>query len=399
MRTLLALLLCGLFLRAACAAPVAPEAEAEQAFAQAMRSLEAGEWAQAELLFERSLMLNPEHAAARLELAALLARRGRLEAARALIESLVDDPRTPPEHRGRLQAMLAETDRALAAVVRAAREGADPVAALAPPAETTAEIYAGWSRNPLARADLRQLTLTFPEGSITLPVARDVRPAGLTGVTLRHGVSGDWGFQANLERIFGNEDSTAHRLSVQGRLPWSGRGAVGWAQWSAQTQRAYDGATRHALGVSVGGRDWRLSGGGFDEPGLERRGIYLRLEGASRLRPDVQALAYAEVEHAWSGPPSFVRLGAMASWAPAPHWVLLGHVGAHRDLSGYSPLLEGGAAREMLSANLSLERAWEPGPGNWQVLGRLYGGGRWSNLDLFTYRDAGVQVSLRRRWQ
>jgi len=70
-RALFALLLCGVFLRAACAAPVAPEAEAEQAFAQAMRSLEGGEWARAELLFERSLMLNPEHAAARLELAAL----------------------------------------------------------------------------------------------------------------------------------------------------------------------------------------------------------------------------------------------------------------------------------------------------------------------------------------
>jgi len=398
-RTLLALLLCGLFLRAACAAPVAPEAEAEQAFAQAMRSLEAGEWGQAELLFERSLMLNPEHAAARLELAGLLARRGRLEAARALIESLVDDPRTPPDHRERLQAMLVETDRALAAQARAGRDGADRASVHPPPAETTAEIYAGWSRNPLARADLRQLTLTFPEGSITLPVARDVRPAGLMGVTLRRSVPGGWGFQANLERIFGNEDSAAHRLSVHGRLPWAGSGAVGWAQWSAQTQRAYDGATRHALGASAGGRDWRLSGGGFDEPTLARQGVYLRLEGASRPHPQLQALAYAELEHAWSGPPSFVRMGAMASWAPAPRWVLLGHVSAHRDLSGYSPLLEDGAAREMLSANLSLERAWEPGPGTWQLLGRLYGGRRWSNLELFTYRDAGVQVSLRRRWQ
>ena len=399
MRALFALLLCGVFLRAACAAPVAPEAEAEQAFAQAMRSLEGGEWARAELLFERSLMLNPEHAAARLELAALLARRGRLEAARALIDSLVDDPRTPPEHRERLQAMLAETDRALAAQVRMAAEGVYQAAARPPSAETTAELYAGWSRNPLARADLRQLTLTFPEGSITLPVARDVRPAGLMGVTLRRSVPGGWGFHANLERIFGNEDSSAHRLSVHGRLPWSGSGAAGWGQWSAQTQRAYDGATRHALGASVGGRNWRLSGGGFDEPSLARQGVYLRVEGASRPRPEVQALAYAEVEHAWSGPPSFVRMGAMASWVPAPNWLLLGHFSAHRDLSGYSPLLEDGAAREMLSANLSLERAWEPGPGNWQVLGRLYGGRRWSNLELFTYRDAGVQVSLRRRWQ
>jgi len=336
---------------------------------------------------------------ARLELAALLARRGRLDAARALIESLIEDPRTPEAHRVRLQALLAETDRALAEQATTARAGANEAYARQPPAETTAEIYAGWSRNPLARADIRQLTLTFPEGSITLPVARDVRPAGLAGVVLRRSTPGGWGFLANLERIYGNEDSSAHRLSVHGRLPWPASGAVPWAQWSAQTQSAYDGSTRHAVGMSVGGQDWRLSGGGFDEPDLARRGVYLRLEGASRPHPELQVLTYAAVEHAWSGPSSFVRMGALAFWVPVQGWMLQGHVNVHRDLSGYSPLLENGAARELLSANLSLERTWEPEPGRWQVLGRLYGGRGWSNLELFTYRDVGVQVSLRRRWQ
>ena len=81
-------------------------AQAQAAYQQALQALEQQQWTQAELLLERVLMFQPEHAEALLQLATLLAQRDRLETAQALIGVLLHDPRTPPAHRRHLQALL-----------------------------------------------------------------------------------------------------------------------------------------------------------------------------------------------------------------------------------------------------------------------------------------------------
>lgn len=357
-------------------------AEAEQAFAQALKELQSEQWGQAELYLERSLMLNADHADARLQLALLLARRGQLDAARALIESLIDDPRTPAEHRGRLQALLASS-KAPAALPPQAR----------PSAQTRAEITIGYTRNPYARASLDELTLTLAQGSITLPVARNDQPAGTASLALRHVVQDQWGLEVSQQQWGGAEGRNASSLLVFGAATLAGQGV----QWSALALRSLDDTTRQAVGLSMARQAWRFTAGLFKESALDRQGYSLRLDRAWVASPSLQSVTYAELERATAGGSSLVRAGALAEWVPAPSWIVSVQASLHHDLQGYSPLLSSNAPRNMLTAHLALERHWTPAL-HWRIAGRAYAAQRWSNLSLFEYRDAGVQLSLQRLW-
>lgn len=216
---------------------------------------------------------------------------------------------------------------------------------------------------------------------------------------MRRVVPDGWSLDASVERLSGAESLEAYRLGASGRLAALDWGVAARAHWSVQTLQALNGATRHSAGVSIGAAHWRLSGGAFDEPTLMRHGAYVRLEAAAQPRPDLHAIGYLDAEYASGGPPSYWRAGMVAAWLPAPGWTLLGHATFHRDLAGYSPWLEEGAAREMRSLSLALERGWQPASGVWRILARTHVGRRWSNLDLFEYRDAGIQFTLQRRWK
>jgi hypothetical protein len=52
----------------------------------------------------------------------------------------------------------------------------------------------------------------------------------------------------------------------------------------------------------------------------------------------------------------------------------------------------------MQSLDLAVERSWQPAGPEWELLARAHLSQRWSNLALFGYRDAGIQVTIRRRW-
>ena len=357
-------------------------AEANQAFEQALKELESEQWGQAELYLERSLMLNADHADARLQLALLLARRGQFDAAKALIESLIDDPRTPAEHRKRLQILLASSIPlpALRSEVK-------------PRAQTRAEITVGYTLNPYARTNLEELTLTLPQGSITLPVVRNDHPAGTVSLALRHIMQDRWGLEVNQQQWSGAEGRSAGSLLVFGGTTLAGQSV----QWSALALRSLDDTTRQAVGLSIPRHAWRFTAGLFNEPDLERRGYSLRLDRAWVASPNLQSVTYAELERATAGKSSLVRAGILAEWAPAPSWVVSAQATLHHDLQGYSPLLASNAQRNMLAAYLALERHWEPAP-RWRIVGRAHVARRWSNLSLFEYRDAGVQLSLQRLW-
>lgn len=369
------------------AMPLEADAEADRAYTQALAALKEGRWVQAELMLERTLMFNPDHAEARLELAGLLALGGREGAARALIESLIADPRTSNDHRERLRAMLA-------------RRPASPLAGLdLRPATglTIAEVFTGWTRNPLARADLSQLTLTFPEGSIALPVDQRVRSGLIYGLAVQRIWAQGLSLEAGAQRLDGSDAGTAHRFALSGRLPAEGRPSLA-PRWLLQTQRALDGNVRHTLALSTAGTSWRVSGGIFTEPDLARDGVYARIEHVRSLRPGLRGSVFAGLEHAMDGVTGYWRVGAALGWEPMPRWSVLGQAMQHRDFSGYSPWLQEGARRSMHSLDLAVERSWQPAGPEWDLLVRAHLSRRWSNLALFGYRDGGIQVTIRRRW-
>lgn len=360
----------------------AEAAEADQAFAQALKELQAERWGQAELYLERSLMHNADHAEARLQLALLLARRGQLDAARALIESLIDDPRTPDSHRSRLHILLV---------------GSVPLPSIPPqakpPAQTRLEMTVGYTLNPYARTNLDELTLTLPQGSITLPVARNDHPAGTASLSLRHVVQDRWGLEVSRQQWGGSEGRNAGSLLMFGGSTVAGQSV----QWSALALRSLDDTTRQALALSVPRHGWRFTAGLFNEPDLDRRGYSFRLDRAWPVSPAIQSVTYAELERATAGKASLVRAGILAEWAVAPFWAVSAQATLHHDLQGYSPLLANNARRNMLAAHLALERHWVPAL-LWRIVGRAHVAQRWSNLSLFEYRDAGVQLSMQRWW-
>lgn len=373
------------------APPLDTDTEASQAYQQAVAALQAGQWTQAELLFERSLMLDPDHVEARLELAGLLAHRGRLEAAHALIDSLIEDPRTPDRHRERLLTLRASTERPSQA------ETVLP----AQPAAWVSDTFVSWSRNPLARSDARELTLTLPEGNVTLPVTQNVRPAGMIGLALQRAVPDGLVVDASAQRIGGQEHWQAARLALSGPLPAptlpSGSDPL-QTSWTWQSRRTLDGVDRHSIGLKLGRQDWHLTAGGFTEPTLQRQGQLLLAEFTVLQQARWQVNTYAEAEHAVSGVPGHVRLGLAAAWAFAPNWLALGQAGAQRDLRSYSPWLLNGAPRHMQTAYLALERSWQPAGQPWEFAVRAHLSQRWSNISLFDYGDSGLQFSWRRHW-
>ena len=389
LRCLACLLVCCLLgAPGAAHAAVDAEGEADRAYAEALSALKDGRWVQAELMLERTLMFNPDHAEARLELAGLLALGGRAESAAALIESLIDDPRTSEAHRSRLRVLM--TRAAAGATASIAPESARPL--------VLAEGFVAWTRNPLARADLSQLTLTFPEGSVSLPVDQRVRAGVISGLAVQRFSPQGLSIDASVQRLSASDLGTAYRLAFS--APISGfQDAGGTIRWLLQTQRALDGNVRHTAALSSAGPAWRLSGGLFLEPELSRDGMYLRLERTQSLGSGLRASVFGGLEHSFDGLTGYWRAGAALAWAPRPAWSVLGQAMLHRDLSGYSPWLENGARRSMQSLDFAVERNWQPMGPDWQLVARAHLSRRWSNLALFAYQDAGLQLSLRRRWQ
>lgn len=365
--------------------------EASQAYQQAIAALQAEQWPQAELLLERSLMLDPDHAEARIELAGLLSQRGRSEAAQVLIDSLIDDPRTPALHRERLLVLRAS----------ASRMPELPAARQEPSAVWAADSFVSWSRNPLARSEARELTLTLPEGDVTLPLTQIVRPAATVGLALQRSQPGGLLVDASAQRIGGEEHWQAGRLALAGPLPGLPPlpdGNPPQAGWIWQSRHGFDGVDRHSIGLSLERQDWRLMAGGFVEPALGRQGQQMLAELSLVQQPRWQVQVFVDTEHASHGAPGYLRLGAAAAWVMAPQWLALAQASTQRDWRSYSPWLQNGAPRVMQTTYLALEKQWQPAGQPWQLAVRAHLGQRWSNLSLFGYRDAGLQLSWRHHW-
>ncbi|NBV88837.1 MAG: hypothetical protein EBR88_04900 [Betaproteobacteria bacterium] len=382
----------GLSLSSASAAqprPIDSEREAQQAFAAAVQALGRQDWVQAELYLERTLMYAPRHAEARLELALLLAQRGRAEAAVAFIESLVLDPGTPEEHRGRLSLLREDLLR-----------GPEPV--VAPPEPRRFRVFfessLGRASNPLAGTSDNEVSLTFPGGPVVLPIDTQDIEAVVRTQTLT--VSGPQGLrmEAQTQDLRGKIDRSSQRMLLSRNMFETRFGMV-----SATLTGLKGVYGEHRLGVLTSlesGRN-RFSLGWTDEPDLGRQSALTRAERALWLGAAVASL---EHEHALESGPSATRFGLSGNTKITNHINIFAAFSAHFDHSGYSIYLGQNAPRRMVSGQLVAERAWALYTPSANLGGRVEGfvrvhaSGRTANISLFSYKDLGANLGIRLYW-
>lgn len=362
-------------------------AQAQAAYKQALEALELQQWTQAELLLERVLMFQPEHAEALLQLATLLAQRDRLETAQALIGMLLHDPRTPPAHRRQLQVLLDGSYRQAAAALVGGS------AAVLPASRTQVLLSAGYTRNPLGTTSATQLTLTLPDGNVTLPLATQAQGGGIATVALHHQKTSGLELYAQLQSSTLLQTRTSWRMAVGGPLELKNH------SWSMSAQRAFDGSTRHSAAlVRSLDSDMQLMASVFHDSAFQRTDWLVRAQRSTIVANRWPVTAWGEYEHGRGSSPGALRGGVQAFMPVAPRWQLQVLMHGQKDTSGYSRLLESNVTRQLLTAHVELEyRLPQPQWGG-QASISAYSARRWSNLTLFDWRDRGLRLSWLRQW-
>lgn len=434
----------GLVCSNALSAELKPLEEAAEAYEQAMRALGKGEQERAELLLERVLMLSPDNAEARLELAGLFAKRGRLISARLMLQSLESDPRTPMEHKQNLRRLIAqlqgesshsENTTELPNAISAATRQAPKAPQITPAANTQLELGLTRSSNPLARTASEGITFTLPEGPVLLPLS--VKPTrGLSRTfqlsheptqfqnagaelylqSLAPGSEQD----ATAQTSSNFQNQTAARLSVWGGIkPLGGLTQLSPLlmpqlmplliplQWHYQAQQGLDGLRRQSLSLAYpfdyAGLAWRGVAVHYQEPTaperLGDRGQAIRLEQRG-VSGTLSWLLHAEKSTSQVFEQGYVRAGVFAELLPMPKLLpqtrLSVQISEQKDTHSYSPLLLNGAKRQLFSSLVAIEQQVKFEKEKVLIF-RAFSAERRSNLELFNYKDTGIQLSLRQQ--
>ena len=365
------------------------EAGADVAYQNAQAALNTQAWAEAELQLERVLMLNPEHAEARIQLAILLAQRGRLVAANGFLQSLIEDPRTPPAHRQRLLDLLGQLKIAPQPTATASQPLA-PMPGQAP-SIVQARMSLGYTSNPYARANIDTLTLTTPGGNTDLTVAPNISSAPTLTSSLSYMAPNLCGFEVYDQHWYAQERYATNKVALFCRNSVAGQ--------KIQTFVSYlnglDGGNRASAGLRWSTGAMLLTGQAFNEPQLDRRGYSLRAEHLQLNTAGAHTLVYAEAEKSNTGLGDNFQTGLVKEVVLVPALTLLVHVSAQRDFGGYSTFLENGARRNLLYAELGLQKDWGKHR-DWNLGSSLYTRRRWSNLALFGFKDTTLQITIDR---
>lgn len=372
------------------AEPLAAESDAAAAMQQAHQALNAQQLDQAELLLERVLMLKPEHAEARLELAILLARRGRAETALSLIQSLIEDPRTDAAYRRKLTQLLTDLK---------ARDVLTPSQAMANSSPVPTPLYStefswGASSNPLMYTGIGEVTVTLPDGLVTLPLATKARSGSVVGASIGRRLERS-GVDISVQQFSLPDTATNLRALIWAELP--APIAEGGLQWYVQAQRGFDRIHRYTAGLSLPWGQQRASLAIYREPEQDDKGAILRYD--YRWRGWLGADWFASLERATSttAMQGYWREMLAVDFQLDAARKIQTQLVAQQDLNGYSALLAHDARRRLLTRYVAYEQQIATGQGGGWLL-RAYVGARQSNLELFTYGDRGVQVVWQQQW-
>jgi len=396
-----------------------PEIEAFQAFDQARVEITSQRYDRAEILLERVLMLHPENAEARIELAMLMARRGHVDGAQALVQSLVDDPRTEPEQKQALLSLMQQIKNIRPAMAnpyaldtRRAKEGLTAAAHGLSQPTTKPPAAALWrgeatltaSSNPLARTSAGAITITLPDGPLSLPLSQTAKSGSLAGATLSRTTATN-GAELSVQRVSVTGATAAARAVFWSQVPW-----VQWLPENikplaappvlayAQAQRGLDGQSRTMAGLTTMLGAQRLSLSHYEDFGINDRGIVVRAEhNASRVwGTDWQA----SIEHSNSavGPQAHWRVGLGAEYGLGNRRKLLAQITHQQDTYSYSALLQEGAKRRLTTTYVAYEQQY-PLKSEKILIWRVFSGERQSNLELFKYNERGAQLSIVQNWR
>ena len=409
-----------------------PELEALQAYSQARDEIRAGRYDQAEILLERTLMLHPEHAEARIDLVLLMASRGQLDAALALLKSLLDDPRTEPPYVQALNELQLQLQRgdipqlnpyaigpdglwagrsapglALPGGSRAGtglRAPQGQSAASQPAAPWRAEVSYAASTNPMARTSAGTITLTPVEGPVTLPLSTTPHPGRVLGTSLSYNTETHgaefWAQHADIDnaRNAGRAVFWARLPSPEGWLPGAGFQNMPPVMAFVQTLRALDGQRRVLTGLSSTSGAQRLSLTRYQDATTSDRGWLVRLDHSQRKWLGADWLASLERSNSTVGVQGYWRTSLGAELPLGEGRKLMGQWAHHQDSYAYSELLQQGAKRHLNSVYVAFEQQHRI-EGEKILIWRVFRDERRSNLELFTYKDFGVQFSLVHNWR
>jgi hypothetical protein len=260
------------------------------------------------------------------------------------------------------------------------------------------------SSNPLARTSAGAITITLPDGPLSLTLSETAKPGSLTGATLSRTTSTN-GAELSVQMVSVTGATAAARALLWSQLPW--------AQWLpetinpvnalpvlayAQTQRGLDGQSRTMAGLTTLLGAQRLSLSHYEDSGINDRGIVVRAE---HNAPRVWGTDWqASLEHSNSsvGPQVYWRVGLGAEYGLGNRRKLLAQITHQQDAYSYSTLLQEGAKRRLTTTYVAFEQQ-HPLRSEKILIWRVFSGERQSNLELFKYNERGAQLSIVQNWR
>ena len=381
---------------------------------------------------ERALLFQPENAAAQLDYALALAGSGDLASALNLMLALQQRPDLPEPLRRSLRL--------------ATREWASSSGAAAQTAQATrigAGLRMGYDSNLLGAPQLRNITLTLPGESITLPVdgSSQPHPGGYARADMRlehtRLLEGNrrWDLQAAiLQRSsprVNDANSTQAELQLEHARSPTSPGALGYYASGALAVLRTHAGTRYASQGLAAGLQWAAAGSGGEPAGSAIPSTCagrLGMEWQNRALQSNQVLSgrYSGISAHWgcSVPAGFqwqlaaragrdqprqasrpggaqdqfsLRAYARGAVGGSGAWVVDTEASHSEDASGYSPLLDNGRRRRISRLSLRSEYQQQLAPGLVGLVG-IESVAQRASLSLFSLRSQGVYLGLRAAW-
>jgi hypothetical protein len=401
------------------------QAEAVRALASARAAMAQRDWGTAELLLERALLLHPDSVEALIELAQLLAHRGRTTESLAIAVALRADTRITLAQARDLAVIVARVEKlqkAHGATVRSAapethsavldpqeaaarRRRPDGALPTVPEWRWRLEAQLGRSSNPKVLTAARSIDLTLPDGTLQLPLESRPVAAGYAGATVSAVAPLGTEFLVQVQQLALPNQQPALRAGALWPLGALAIPAISaaaapdvGAALALRLQRYPDGTQRTQADVHLAlATRWAMQVGFYEEPDRVRRGSSARLEWSVPAAIG-QSVAWLEGEgNRASGAPGWWGYGLRWAQASASGWSWQAQLQTQQDTAGYNPLLEYNARRVLKTGQLSLDRpigslSQDP------LRIRLYFSKRISNLALFSWTDSGLQLIYQRAW-